>query len=424
MTMCGPKTRIGQKRFGRRLCALLLAVCLATPTLVMAQPNDPKKEKAELAKAAAFFEEGQHLYAKGRYAEAITAYRAAHAIAPHPSALFNIARCFENLADPVQALKYYEQTLTISTDPESISDIRGRITRLRTRPTKVFVSTVPAGAAVTVDGRQDAEPGVTPLVLHLKPGEHVLLLRKDGFSLAAKRLMVELGKEQPVQVKLDELPAACPPQKVCPPRKKCPKLKLTDTYKLHLNMSVMGAFGFQHKRPMSGGPGVSAFVTIKNVIVGPTFLFFPGGETPLSPVKDWGGVSYDRAELRWILAMAEAGYAFTFDTSYIYVVGGVGLSLDQIISKGIGKEDSGEKDKEGKIIYRDVEKSLTEQEPAFAWTVGAGVEGFATSWLSLGAAFRFGFIHGTRLDAENPGETDKESSFPMGTVWGTVTLHL
>ena len=179
---------------------------------------------------------------------------------------------------------------------------------------------------------------------------------------------------------------------------------------------------------MSGGPGVSAYVTIKNVIVGPTFLFFPGGESAIS--KPFDGVDYTRAELRWILAMAEAGYAFTFDTSYLYVVGGLGLSLDQIIYNGIKTEkvlDSRGRprlDKDGNEITTSENKTITEQEPAFAWTIGAGVEAFATNWLSVGAAFRFGFIHGARLDAENPGQTDKESSFPMGSVWGTVTLHL
>ena len=415
--MYGSSKNLNRVRCRLRLFLLLLAMGLAAPATAAAQPTDPK----ERARAGAFFEEGQELYAKGRYAEAITSYRAAHAIAPHPSALFNIARCFENLADPVQALKHYEQAVTASTDPANISDIRGRIQRLRTRPTKVFVNTVPPGAAVTVDGRQAPEPGVTPQVLHLKPGEHVLLLNKEGFHLVAQRVVVELGKEQPVQVKLSALPEACPPVKVCPKQKKCPKLKLTDTEKLHLNLSVIGAFGFQHKRPMSGGPGVSAYVTIKNVIVGPTFLFFPGGESAIS--KPFDGVDYTRAELRWILAMAEAGYAFTFDTSYLYVVGGLGLSLDQVIYHGTEVVNVLDKDK--KVIGTKTEqRTITAQEPAFAWTIGAGVEAFATHWLSVGAAFRFGFIHGARLDAENPGQTDEESSFPMGTVWGTVTLHL
>ncbi len=313
----------------------------------------------------------------------------------------------------------------ISTNPESVSDIQGRIARLRSRPTKVFVTTIPPGATVTVDGGEAPEPGVSPNVLHLHPGAHLLLLRKEGYHLEARRVVVEMGKEQPVQVRLKPLPEACPPTKSCPKQKKCPDLKITDTYNLHLNLSLIGAFGFQQDRPMAGGPGVSAFVTIKNVMVGPTFLIFPGGElsidSTLTITKDGNEIKehYSEAQLRWILALAEAGYAFTFDTSYIYVLGGVGLSLDQIIYKGI--ETKKDNSKPPKDVTRDI--SATKQESAFVWVVGAGVEGYAASWISLGAGFRFGVIHGTRLDSEDPRQTE-DGSFPMGSVWGTVTLHL
>ena len=414
--------------------ALLVAVSmtLALPSTAAAQgkpdkaaKESPKKTKAELARAAALFEDGQELYAKGRYAEAIPLYRAAHDTAPHPSALFNIARCHENLANLVKALEYYEKALEISINPVSITDIKGRIARLQARPTKVFVTTLPPGATMTVDGREAPEPGVSPGVLHLKPGEHVLLLRKEGFHMEARRVVVELGKEQPVQVKLRALPRACLPQKECPKPKKCPEFKLTDTYNLHLNLSVIGAFGFQQDRPVSGGPGIAAFVTFKNVMVGPTFLFFPGGENPLDGAKPFNGVNFTQSELRWILALVEAGYAFTFDTSYIYVRGGLGLSLDQIIYKGTYEHDTGKPNPSPPPtnIMETRSKSITEQEAAFTWVVGAGVEGFAASWISLGAGFRFGVIHGTRLDSENPGQTE-DGSFPMGSVWGTVTLHL
>ncbi len=410
------------------LCAvgLCLGVSPVTPALAQKASAD-KPDKAALAKAATFFEEGQALYNKGRYAEAIMSFKAAHHTAPHPSALFNIARCYENLADPVEALSFYQLALKETTDEASKKDIEGRIQRLQIRPTKVFVSTVPPGATVTVDGREKPEPTPTPMVVHLTPGEHLLLLHKEGFHLAAKRVVVELGKEQPQQVKLKALPAACPPVKECPAQKKCPELKLTDTYKLHMNLSILGAFGFQHDRPVSGGPGLWAYLNIKNALVGPSFFFFPGGELSIDTtlVTDvFEGASkvkktekYTEAELRWILAMVEAGYAFTFDTSYLYVVGGLGISLDQVIYKGTET-----KTVDGKDTTRTI--SITKQEGAFAWVVGGGVEAFATKWLSVGAAFRFGLIHGTRLDAENPGQTDNGSTFPFGTVWGTVTLHL
>ena len=47
----------------------------------------------------------------------------------------------------------------------------------------------------------------------------------------------------------------------------------------------------------------------------------------------------------------------------------------------------------------------------------------ATSWMSLGAAARFGMIHGSRAEKENPGNSET-ANVPFGIIWGSITFHL
>ena len=384
-------------------CALLLASGAA-----MAQTND---------EAAKHFDRGQELYKKGDFREAIKAYEAANAIAPHPAALFNVARCHVNLGHPEQALKYYKLALHNTADPASRADIEQRIKRLHSRPVKVFVSSRPSGATVTMDGAGKPARGVTPLVLNLKPGEHVLLVRKEGHKLAARRVVVQVGKELAVEVALVTVPAPCPPKPPpCAKCKKCPEFKLVEMEPIHMHLSLMGVFGLTLDRPLAGGPGLQIFLTYKRMIFATHFLYLPIGEENISPIKS-GGYDYDEVTMRWLLMQVEAGYVFPFKTWYLYTTGGIGLNSDQVVAKG--EKDDGN----GKILYDTIAKDNL----GFAWSVGAGLEAMATDWFSFGIAARFGLIHGKRASRDDPmnakGETEASTS-PYGTFWGTVTFHL
>lgn len=389
-----------------RACVLALAVLCGGPA--RAQPKQVKE-------AAQHFERGQALYNKGQYVEAIRAFTKANAIAPHPSALFNIARCHENLGDAAKALQVYQEALAATTDPATRADIQARMKRLASRPVKVFVSSKPSGATVTVDGRADAEPGKTPIVLKLTPGEHVLLVRLEGHHLEARRIVVEMDKELPVEVQLQPLPAPCPPPRPpCPSPRKCPPPEqLVDGRNLHLHLSVMGAFALTSARPMAGGPGVQLHATYRRVVFGAHFLGLPTGEEQIEETITKSGttITYQRASFRWLLAQVEGGYLFPFRRFYLYTTLGVGLSADRIMFYG--------KNEQGKEIAPDVNEGL-----ALIWSVGGGIEAMAFKWLSLGAAIRGGALHGKRVPKDRPGDEPEVTNAPYGSLWGTVTFHL
>ncbi len=164
-------------------CARLASGVLALAILVAA-PGVARADAA-LDAAARHFEEGSRLYAAGSYRAAIDEFEAANAIAPAAANLFNLARCYEKLAELRVALEHYGRYLQ---DPEATDRelVERRIADLRALPVDLFVSTAPSGARVLVDGHGEPEPERTPSVVRLRPGRHIVRVERDG-HLAAER---------------------------------------------------------------------------------------------------------------------------------------------------------------------------------------------------------------------------------------------
>jgi hypothetical protein len=69
-------------------------------------------------------------------------------------------------------------------------------------PARVSIQSQPAGASVTVDGR---EAGATPLALELPPGGHDLELRAPGYSGVLKKITIESGAKESFTLDLPPL---------------------------------------------------------------------------------------------------------------------------------------------------------------------------------------------------------------------------
>ncbi len=382
---------------------LLLAVTLAASP---AHAERPRPKPGAAQSAAKAFERGQKLYIQGKYLEAIAAFEEAQKLLPHASTLFNIGRCYESMGKAVQAVEQYRRALAASPESALEGDLKQRIERLRSEPVRVFVSSEPAGARVTVDGARAPEPGVTPVVVKLRPGEHVLILELAGHHLTTQRVEVEMGVEQPVQVKLAALPKPCPPPPPpCPPPPPpCPELRMMELDGLHVHISIFGAFAKTTDRPVAAGPGVSAMVSYRRWIFGGHLMVFPWEGVKISPPP--GFPAYNAARPRWLEGELEAGRAFPFRTFFLYATLGVGVSSDTV------------------EFLSDTAETLSRSEQSFAWSVGGGIHAFATRWLSLGVSLRFGLAHGSRINKENPNLQDDASTFPFGMISGVASFHL
>jgi hypothetical protein len=384
----------------------VLRRCLGFVALVLlgGAPGAAAGQTVPATPAARHFESGQALFSQGRYVEAIDQFSEANRLAPHPSALFNIARCHESLGHVDRALELYGRALQGTTERAGREDIERRMAQLRSLPVKVFVSSNPSGATVAVDSQKTPLSDRTPLVVQLKPGAHLLLLQLKDHQLTAQRVEVVAGEEQAVEVKLERLPAPCPPSPPpCPKPTPCPELRLTDADNLHLHVSVLGAFGLTTGRPFAGGTGLLVHATFRRWAFGAQFQYFPMSEGPVP-----GSATYSEARPRWIVMQIEGGRVFAFRSFYLYSTLGLGLAADRItfVGKYQGNTDS----------VREV--------VAFVWSVGGGIEAMATSWLSLGAGLRIGMGIGDRLDNENAAQDPTRQAFPFGLLLATATFHL
>jgi hypothetical protein len=347
--------------------------------------------------AADAFAAGQEQYNAGDFRRAIASFTRANRLRPHPATLFNIARCHENLGEREAALRVYALALGGSISAGLRGDVLARVQRLKTLPVRVFVTTVPQGARLTVDGRARPEPKTTPSVVELSPGEHVLLLQLDGYELAAKRIVVGTdGAQHAVQATLQR-PAVRLATEVI---REAPDLVRPDRLRVHITLG--GALMVAKSWGLLAGPGFEATATIKRIHFGGQVLFFPIEES-----REDTSVPVEKL----FIVQAEGGYAFTFRYFYLATTAGLGGYIHR-------RTQEAPKEKE-----TDPTVTTSTEVTGFAWSVGATVEAMLTEWLSVGAKARFGMMHGVRL-GETTADTAGGKILPYGVFWGTISFHL
>ncbi|MCK6546273.1 tetratricopeptide repeat protein [Myxococcota bacterium] len=92
------------------------SVADADPRKKSAQAKTPEQEKRE-EEAYALFEESETRYREGNFAEAAELLRAAYALDPEPTLLFNLGRALEGAGDLEGAVKAYQSY--VAADPEA-----------------------------------------------------------------------------------------------------------------------------------------------------------------------------------------------------------------------------------------------------------------------------------------------------------------
>ncbi len=167
---------------------LLVAAFLISPCLVRAEESTEDQ-------AVAYHQRGIELYRAESYAEAIAQFLRAQELAPAPSNLLNISRCYERLGDTARAIEYLERYLE---DPALEPERRERrlqdLERLRgsvSQEGRVEIVTTPPGAQIFVDGRPQEAEVVTPATLRLSPGEHMIEVRLEGMEPVRREVEVE-----------------------------------------------------------------------------------------------------------------------------------------------------------------------------------------------------------------------------------------
>jgi len=173
---------------------VLALLVLAPPGHAHAQtPREPPPKSAKL-QARDLFREGNKLFERGLYLDALDRYRKARKLYPSYKIDLNIGGTLDALGRQAEAATLFHRFLANSAQASGdvIAVAKSRLKELRRKLGSVRVSCQQAGAVVQVSGRI---VGRTPLdmPIYLKPGRHRVMVTKPGFRPAEFQLNIRAG---------------------------------------------------------------------------------------------------------------------------------------------------------------------------------------------------------------------------------------
>lgn len=198
--------------------ALVPALLLIEPGHAWAAEGKPQSSGAAqpLEIARARYRQGVEAYQAGHYRESIDYFLEADRVSPSAALSFNIALAYEKIDDPAAALRWYRDYLRRNPDAKDRASVEQLVqtfeARLAAKGVQQFtVMSEPSAATVLVDGKA---VGVTPWTMEIKPGQHALEVRHDGFETIKQSINVPADHATDIQLTLkaaEEAPAAAAP---------------------------------------------------------------------------------------------------------------------------------------------------------------------------------------------------------------------
>lgn len=147
--------------------------------------------------------EAVKFYKAGQYEEAVERFKEANKLVPNPVTLFNIAKCYEKLDRMDMAYEYYVKYVETG-DKTRLKDADEAIERIESTKVLLKVKTKPGGASVYVDGKREPV-GTTPLAEEISPGEHTVIIRKDGYKDIEEIVDIAYGGDALLDLELEEI---------------------------------------------------------------------------------------------------------------------------------------------------------------------------------------------------------------------------
>ena len=178
----------GFRQSGRRVVAL---VCL----VMSLAAGEAVAGGADRARASELFVQGNRLFKRGLYLDALKKFRQAQKLFPSHKIDLNIGSTLDALGRRTEAAAYFERFLVqASSAPEKITKLaRKRLEQLKRKLGSVRLTCLEEGAVVRVDGKS---VGRTPLDLpiYLEPGEHRVELLKERFAPFSRAVTIKAGE--------------------------------------------------------------------------------------------------------------------------------------------------------------------------------------------------------------------------------------
>jgi hypothetical protein len=173
-----------QHRFGSRVFAAVLGLSVVTLGIV---PSRAEAARARTAKAKTLKEkkenqerdsremEAREAFAAGDYQKALDIYTKLYAIKLHPTFLRNIARCYQNLAEPERAISSFREYLRKAKDvsDDERAEVEGYIKEMEELQKKNEAAAAPPAAPV------QPLPAAAPPVAPVEPRQVVIVQQPE-----------------------------------------------------------------------------------------------------------------------------------------------------------------------------------------------------------------------------------------------------
>lgn len=186
-----------------------------------AKPVAPAAKAAPAADTKKLVDSASKKFKANDFKGALADYEAAEAQKSSPENVRQIAICYDKLGELSSAVANYEKFIAAA--PASMKaqseESKKRVDEIKAMPGKVHVESVPAGAAVQLDGKPVANTA-TPADIEVPAGKHELVLSIEGHEATKREIDVAYASKQDVSVELakkPEPPPPPPPVAVAPP---------------------------------------------------------------------------------------------------------------------------------------------------------------------------------------------------------------
>lgn len=183
----------------------MLLIALTAVSFVAA-PGDASERSGSADQAELHFQLGNEAYVAGNLRQALFHYFASNDLAPNKNVTFNIARCYEQLDQFVQAHRYYSRYAALDLAGDERTAVAKALLRIRPKVALLRIITSPAGATIYLGRRDLGAVGTSPMLLAVPEGEVRLIAELDGHQPALRDVAAAaLGQTRSVQLDLKRI---------------------------------------------------------------------------------------------------------------------------------------------------------------------------------------------------------------------------
>ncbi len=189
-----------------RIQLVVLTRPLSAVIVCLVLMGSPQAMATSIEAADQLYAQGKQMADAGNCRDAINLYVKAYSTYPQARYVFGMAACYETLGDLPAALDAYEQFNQYEPSQEVLTRVQAEIDRIKQELSRaygsVYVFSSPRDSQVFVGQLSRHSLYRTPIRRWLKPGEHSIFFKKDGFQPRELKVTVKEGEHVWVYVGL------------------------------------------------------------------------------------------------------------------------------------------------------------------------------------------------------------------------------